>query len=224
MSICSKLKIIFLTTVIGVLYFTSLCHSVLAQSYNSPTNFYLKITNDRDDDKFYPGDRIRVRIAKKNPMGQEKLAKVWYIIGVVEFAKTEAPFDLNYTVLDDEIGRLKFYVLLKQSNGRRIEIEDEIWVELKERLLEIKLLYPDWNVILEGLARTHQIHVRGIFDDGENRSITYSEYGTTYHSLNEDIVTVTKDGFVTARNYGETEIVVTNGGFEVRSNLRVIPQ
>lgn len=224
MSICSKLKVIFLTTVIGVLCFIYVSHSVLAQSYSSQTNFYLKITNDRNDDKFYPGDRIRVCIAKKNPMGQEKLAQVWYIIGFDEFSKTEAPFDLDYTVLDDEIGLLKIYVLIKQSNGRRIEIENEIWVELKERLLEIKLLYPDRNVTLEGLALTHQIHVRGIFDDGENRSITYSEYGTTYHSLNEDIVTVTKDGFVTARNYGETEILVTNGGFETRSTVRVVPK
>ncbi len=59
-----------------------------------------------------------------------------------------------------------------------------------------------------------QLEVLGILIDDSEIDLTPSASGTTYRSSNDDVVTVSAEGLVTAVAEGDAVITATNNGYQ----------
>ncbi len=69
------------------------------------------------------------------------------------------------------------------------------------------------NGHLSVLGATMQLEVLGILIDDSEIDLTPSASGTTYRSSNDDVVTVSAEGLVTAVAEGDAVITATNNGY-----------
>lgn len=64
------------------------------------------------------------------------------------------------------------------------------------------------------IGQSQPIGVTGNFNDGSVRDIASSDDGTTFASMNNNIVQVTRNGVVTAIGNGSTTIIIRNGSHQ----------
>ncbi len=74
---------------------------------------------------------------------------------------------------------------------------------------------------LDFLGTTLELPVVGQFSDGITRAIRHHTAGTTYHSANEHVITVTQDGVLRLVGNGKTVLRVTNRDQEATLDILV---
>ncbi|MHA2068275.1 MAG: PASTA domain-containing protein, partial [Candidatus Thorarchaeota archaeon] len=79
---------------------------------------------------------------------------------------------------------------------------------------------------LLNFSPTLRMNIMGVYEDGVERKISSSEYGTAYDIADPSIATVDAEGFVTALSVGTTIITATNGELMAESEIVVhsVPQ
>ncbi len=159
-------------------------------------------------------------------------------VALVSTATNTPPFGGNILVPKEAIGTYRLLAVAEQG-GRQSEVAllaifDEILLQIEpEARLEAIDFQTDKPLRLgrargprvydnlEFLGTTLELPVVGQFSDGVIRSIRHHTTGTTYHSANEHILTVTQDGVLQLIGNGETVLRVKNRNQEATLGILV---
>lgn len=75
------------------------------------------------------------------------------------------------------------------------------------------------------IGQNKRLHVDGIYSDGVKREeLSSAAAGTTYTSTDEKVVTVDRDGLVTAQGFGTARITIKNGKYQTTVEATVKPE
>ncbi len=197
------------------------------------------------------GQHIPVTLELGNVPGVTKVTYYWYRddedmlqelaeerLALVSTAKHTPPFGGNILVPKEAIGTYRLLAVAEQG-GRQSQVEllaifDEVLlhIEPKAQLVEIdfqtdkplRLGRAGGSRVydhLDFLGKTLELPVVGQFSDGITRAIRHHTAGTTYHSANEHVITVTQDGVLRLVGNGETVLRVKNRDQEATLGILV---
>ena len=197
------------------------------------------------------GQLIPVILESGNVPGVTKVTYYWYRddedmlqelaeerLALVSTAKHTPPFGGNILVPKEAIGTYRLLAVAEQG-GRQSQVEllaifDEVLlhIEPKAQLVEIdfqtdkplRLGRAGGSRVydhLDFLGKTLELPVVGQFSDGITRAIRHHAAGTTYHSANEHVITVTQDGVLRLVGNGETVLRVKNRDQEATLGILV---
>jgi hypothetical protein len=182
---------------------------------------------------YHPGDRVTLK-AMTGP--NEQPITVFLYATQMQYSElySVAPYELSFTIPVDFTGKDTLVASAKFSDGTIVEKEVEINVVLQSNIILTGIsvdptfillwkLPPDSNPNEVMAYETEDISVGGTYSDGVKRGITFSSSGTTYASSDEKIVTVDKDGNVTAHGVGEATITIRNGKYGATVKISVKP-
>lgn len=160
-----------------------------------------------------------------------------FIVGFkpFEYDSVNKEYKLSIQVPNDVLGYrddLRVYGLDK--SGNEVELKRGVFVKLPPNVV-LKSILPNKDYMLlyklpagsdpgdVKRIESRQLTVKGVYSDGVKRNITASAHGTTYTSSNENIVTVSPEGKVTAQGLGEAKIIVKNGTYSAKVEIDVKP-
>lgn len=197
------------------------------------------------------GQRIPVILELKDLPGVTKVNYYWYgededmlqelveqKLALVATAKSTPPFGGSILIPKDAIGTYRLLAVAEQG-GRQSQVAllaifDEVLINIQPeaRLLEIDF-QTDKPLRLgraggtqvydqvDFLGKTFALPVIGRFSDGITRAIRRYSTGTTYHSANESIISVNRDGVLLLAGNGETALTVKNRNQEATLDIQV---
>ncbi len=193
------------------------------------------------------GQHIPVTLELGNVPGVTKVIYFWYRddedmlqelaeerLALVSTAKHTPPFGGNILVPKEAIGTYRLLAVAEQG-GRQSQVEllaifDEVLlhIEPKAQLMEIDFqtdkplrLGRAGGPRVYFLGKTLELPVVGQFSDGITRAIRHHTAGTTYHSANEHVITVTQDGVLRLVGNGKTVLRVKNRDQEATLGILV---
>ena len=223
----------------------------LAIAWGTQSAWPFSISEPKASTVYQSGERITVTLDLGEIPGVTKVKYYWYAededmlqelveekLALVGTAKNTPPFGGNILIPKEAIGTYRLLAVGEQG-GRQSQVEllaifDEVLVQIKPdaQLLEIDF-QTDKPLRLgraagsrvydqvDFLGKTLQLPVIGRFSDGITRSIHPHSAGTTYHSANENIITVNQDGVLRLVGNGETVLTVKNREQEATLNILV---
>jgi len=223
----------------------------LALTWGASFSWAFSIIEPKDSTVYQPGQRITVTLEIGNVPGVTKVNYFWYgededmlkelvedKLILVATAKSTPPFGGTISIPKESIGTYRFLAVAEQG-GRQSQVEliaifDEILIQVEPtaKLLEIDF-QTDKPLRLgraggvrvydqvDALGKTVQLPVIGRFADGITRPIRHHTTGTTYHSSNDSVITVSQDGVLELMGNGETVLTVKNRDQEATLNILV---
>ncbi len=120
-----------------------------------------------------------------------------------------APFVGTLEIPPTANGDLRIGVMAFDSDWNMAGTEITVRVEHGATLASIRV-DPDPVFLIMGRLESFRLHVLGMYSDGVERQITRAEFGTTYESLDRQVVTVDREGRLSAIAPGETKIRARN--------------
>ena len=197
------------------------------------------------------GQHIPVTLELGNVPGVTKVTYYWYRdgedmlqelveerLGLVSTAKHTPPFGGNILVPKEAIGTYRLLAVAEQG-GRQSQVEllaifDEVLLHIEPKAQLVAIDFQTDKPLRLGRARgsrvynhldflgtTLELPVVGQFSDGITRAIRHHTAGTTYHSANEHVITVTQDGVLRVAGNGKTELRVKNRDQEATLGILV---
>ncbi|MDH5563722.1 MAG: PKD domain-containing protein [Nitrospirota bacterium] len=216
----------------SVLALIILCGSQSAWSFS--------IREPQASSVYQAGQHMSVALDLQNLPGVTKVHYYWYgededmlktsgeeKVVLVATAKSSPPFGGNILVPQEAIGRYRLLAVAeqggRQSKHQALAIFDEVLITIEP---DAQLLDIDFQTDkplrfgraggvrvydqLDSLGTTFELPVMGEFSDGVIRAIRRQTTGTTYHSSNEQIITVNQDGVLRLMGNGKTTLTVNN--------------
>ena len=201
---------------------------ILTLLYQS--SFALNIVSPKEGQIFYAGSHLDVVV---KPDVGEKWTKV--ILGIFPMTYNTSSNEYRDTIEipPDELGTISISVLAADQNGKEIELQRNITSKLPPNVvLKSILLNKDFMLLYmppagssptdyQQFFLSKQISVGGLYSDGVERDLTSSSNGTTYASSDQNVVTVDKEGKVTAQGIGTAKIIVRNGKYSAEVDVDV---
>lgn len=206
------------------------------------------INEPKESSVHQSGQHIPVVLDLKVIPGVTKVKYYWYgededmlqelIEEKLALVSGSPPFGGKILVPREAIGTYRLLAVAeqggRQSQHESLAIFDEVLVHIepKAELLEIDF-QSDKPLRLgraggvrvydqvDSLGKTVKLPVIGRFADGITRAIRLHSTGTTYHSANESIITVTEDGVLRLVGNGETILTVKNRNQEATIDILV---
>ena len=193
----------------------------------------LQIISPKVGAVFYAGDTVTIKI--KQDSG-ENIKMVF--LGALKTAKgtmlTSPPYQYVFSIDKDFIGTETILANARLDNNKVIEARVDIQVVLPSNIALAGIRTGPNPVCLYKMPQnsnpndirifeTKSMAVSGTYSDGIKREITGSTSGTTYTSSDEKVVTVDKEGKVTAQGLGKAKITVRNGKFSAMVDVVVKP-
>ena len=216
-----------------------------------PSAWSFSIIEPTTSSRHQAGQQIPVTLELGNVPGVTKVAYYWYRededmlkelaeerLALVSTAKHSPPFGGHIQVPNEAIGTYRLLAVAEQG-GRQSQVEllaifDEVLLHIEP---EAKLMAIDFQTDkplrlgragpsrvyaqLDFLGTTLELPVVGEFSDGLTRAIRHHTAGTTYHSSNEHIITVTKNGVLRLVGNGKTKLMVKNRDQEATLDILV---
>jgi len=191
----------------------------------------LTITSPKENQIVNAGDHIDVIV---KPDAGEKWDKVLLAIFPMSYSFLSGEYKETIEIPQDALGVITITVLAVDNTGREVELHRNVLSKLPPNVaLQSILVNKDYMLLYKLPAgspaevmqriESRQLTVKGIYSDGVKRNITVSASGTTYASSNEQIVTVSPEGKVTAQGLGKAKITVRNGKYNAQVDVDVKP-
>ena len=181
------------------------------------------ITEPKSGAVFYPGDKV---IVKALSSAGENIEGVFFVATKMNKVATVSwlPYEFTFTIDSDFIGPETITAIAKMVDKTHAEAKVAINVVLPANLALKNIDVDPTLVFLYKLPfgsdpndirifETKRLGVGGMYSDGIEREITGSSSGTTYASSDEKIVTVDREGKMTAQGLGNATITVKNGKY-----------
>jgi pimeloyl-ACP methyl ester carboxylesterase len=116
----------------------------------------------------------------------------------------------------------------------KLEVSNTVTVTVMPDISSLnQLVFEPGDFLLLSPGMKRQLRVTGRFNDGHNRNLTASLFGTTYSENivdgvtikpgNSSVFSVTSEGEVLAKVPGKAEVVVTNNGITTTRQILVVP-
>lgn len=197
------------------------------------------------------GQPIPVTLELGNVPGVTKVAYYWYRededmlqelaeerLALVSTAKHTPPFGGKILVPKEAIGAYRLLAVAEQG-GRQSQVEllaifDEVLLHIEPKAQLVAINFQTDTPLrlgragpsrvyahLDFLGTTLELPVVGQFSDGITRAIRHHTAGTTYHSANEQVITVTQDGLIRVVGNGKTVLMVKNRDQEATLDILV---
>ena len=197
------------------------------------------------------GQHIPVILDLGNVPGVTKVTYYWYRededmlqemvekkLAFISTAKHTPPFGGNILVPKDAIGTYRLLAVAEQG-GRQSEVAllaifDEVLLHIEPRAQLVAIDFQTDKPLrlgrargsrvydhLEFLGTTLELPVVGQFSDGITRAIRHHTAGTTYHSSNEQVITITQDGVLRVMGNGKATLGVKNRNQEATLDVFV---
>lgn len=209
-----------------------MCVLCLNGCFSSPVSGFA-IVEPKTATTYHPGDIITIRAVEGS---DEKPKVVWLYSTNTHYSElfTVEPYKYSFEIPKRFTGTDTLVAVAKYADGTIIEKEVEINVVLpvdlvlesinaEPQFILLKKLPPESDPNDARIAETESIGVGGLYSDGVRRYIASSVDGTIYTSSNENIVTVSSEGEVTAQGVGAAIITVRNGKFSAHVDVVVKP-
>ncbi|HEX2642867.1 MAG TPA: choice-of-anchor L domain-containing protein [Thermoanaerobaculia bacterium] len=166
-----------------------------------------------------PGQTLEVVV---EPVSGAKVQRVLLTGPEVAAVDQQAPFRLQITVPLDTAGALDLKPLGANAAGDYFTGNGvQLIVRPTTQLTKLDL-QPD-EIILTGTGASRPLTVVGTYADGVIRDITEPLAGTTYQTVDPEIVTVSPQGRLTAQGAGTTTVVARNGEVQDSITVRILP-
>jgi hypothetical protein len=191
----------------------------------------ISITAPKEDEVFYAGSTFDIVV---KPDKGEEWNKVFYSIYPMDYSFLFNEYKAKARIPADLVGYQELPVAAIDKSGRVVELKRKIFIKLPVNVTLTSIMVgQDFMLVYKMIAgsspddmqriESRQLSVTGSYSDGVKREITSSASGTIYTSSDETIVTVSKDGKVTARGLGEAKITVRNGKYSAQIDIDVEP-
>ncbi len=191
----------------------------------------LTIISPKEGQVVYQGDKLTVIV---KPDSGEKWEEVLLDIYPMSYNILTNEYKEEIEIPEDETGMIDFDVLAYDKSGNKVKLTRNLFVKLPPNVVLQGIgVDPDFMVVYKLPPESdpkdiqkyefRQIGVGGIYSDGVQRYITSSTDGTTYTSSNEQVVTVDKEGKVSAKGIGKAIITVRNGKYSATVDVVVKP-
>ena len=199
--------------------------------------FALQITSPQEGQVVYQGDRLSVIV-------KPDLGEMWEEVLLGIFPMTYDALTNEYKeeieIPSDAIGNISFNVLAYNGLNEKIKLTRSLFVEMPPNVvlksivagssvagglnfISLRKMPPDSSAADIERYETEQLSVYGRYSDNINRELTSSASGTTYSSSNEQVVTVSPEGKVTAKGIGNAKIIVSNEDYSATVDVVVKP-
>jgi len=183
------------------------------------------ITTPAEKSVLTSGQQVTVTVDLGAEIGIRRVQYYWYRHGtepvtaqqasasLVATASETPPFGGVLTVPIDAIGSMRLLAIGEVARGRLASWDefDEILVQVEPSAelagIEFEVEKP-WR--LDTIGRILEMPVVGQFADGVMRRIGGGTAGSTYHSSNDQVITVYPDGLLRVAGNGKATITVTN--------------
>lgn len=216
-----------------------------------PSTWAFSIIEPKPSSVHQAGQHIPVTLELGNVPGVTKVAYYWYRededmlqelaedrLALVSTAKHTPPFGGNILVPKEAIGAYRLLAVAEQG-GRQSQVEllaifDEVLLHIEPKAQLVAIDFQTEKPLRLGGARPSRVYahldflgttlelpVVGQFSDGITRAIHHHTAGTTYHSANEQIITVTQDGVLRVVGNGKTGLMVKNRDQEATLDILV---
>ena len=165
----------------------------------------------------YAGSRLDVIV--KPDLG-EKWEEVILHIFPMYYDILKGEYREEIEIPEEKTGVITFTVMAYDKLGKKIKLSRKLLVKLPPNVVLQSIIVDDYKTLFKlplgspldmQRIESRQLHVDGMYSDGVERDLTLSSSGTTYTSSNEQIVTVSPDGKMTAQGIGTAKITVRNG-------------
>ncbi|GBE05313.1 bacterial Ig-like domain [bacterium BMS3Abin10] len=193
--------------------------------------YALTIVSPSEGQVVYQGDRLTV-IVKPDTGEDWKEVLIEVVPMSYNFLTNEYKAEIEIP-RDETTGIISFSVAGYDKGGKEFLLERSLFVKMPPNVVLQSILVDDYKTLFklppgsspEEMQRieSRQLHVFGIYSDNVNRELTSSASGTTYTSSNEQVVTVSPEGKVTAQGIGKAKITVRNGNFSAMVDVVVKP-
>ncbi len=193
--------------------------------------FGFEIIKPESGATFHPGDKISVELKTE---ATEILNGVWFYTQKMSESDFDfvPPYIFEFTVHPEFTGIETIVANGKLEDNSIIESRIQINVVLPNNIVLDKLMVEPPKIYLskvpEGTHGAHyyvnkQLDALGLYSDGDRREITSSSSGTSYTSSNDEVVTVSPEGYVTAQAVGKAKVTVSNGNYSATVDVVVKP-
>jgi hypothetical protein len=176
------------------------------------------ITSPQDGARFKEGDTVTV-VAELSPGDPEMLYVRFFVTKAMDDCgeiTTHPRYECTFTIPP---GSPSVIQISAGGKGRDTIVESQT--------ISISVTLPP-TVTLQGLksalgnklflvmiGENEQLYIKGVYSDGVERDLSSALTGTTYTSSDEKVVTIDKDGLVTAKSVGTARITVKNSKHEL---------
>ncbi len=194
----------------------------------------LSITSPQEGAEVYAGAKLQVIV---KPAPGEKWEKVILVIFPMSYNPLTNQYKEDIEIPKNVSGNISFDVLAVDKSGNEIELKRTLFVKFPPNVVlqsivashagddfvSLRKMPPDSNPVEVERYETRQLSVHGRYSDNVNRELTPSSSGTTYTSSNEQVVTVSAEGKLTAKGIGRAKITVRNGQYSAVVDVVVKP-
>jgi len=185
------------------------------------------ITTPAEKTVLTSGQQVTVTVDLGAEIGIRRVQYYWYRHGtepvtaqqasasLVATASATPPFGGVLTVPIEAVGSMRLLAVGEVARGRLASWDefDEILVQVEPSVeltgIEFEVEKP-WR--LDTIGKILETPVVGQFADGVMRRIGGGTAGSTYHSSNDQVITVYPDGLLRVVGNGKATITVTNRG------------
>ncbi len=219
--------------ILGILPFLMLLWGI-------PSTWPFSIVEPKPSSLHQSGQHIPVILDLGNVPGVTKVTYYWYRededmlqelaeerVALVSTAQHSPPFGGNVPVPKEAIGTYRLLAVAEQG-GRQSQVEllaifDEILLQIEPKAQLMEIVFQTHKPLRLGRARGSRVYdhveflgttlklpVLGRFSDGLTRPIRHHSTGSTYHSADEGVITVTQDGVLRLVGNGKTMVRVKN--------------
>ncbi|MCA9497843.1 MAG: PKD domain-containing protein [Nitrospirales bacterium] len=189
---------------------------------------------------YQSGDHISVALDLENLPGVTKVNYYWYgefddmlrefveeKLALVATAKSNPAFGGKILIPEEAIGTYRLLAVAeqggRQSQHESLAIFDEILIQIEPNAELLEIDFQTDKPLRLGrasgtrvydqvdfLGKTFELPVIGRFSDGITRSLRAQSTGTTYHSTDDNIISVNSNGMLRLVGNGETMVTVKN--------------
>lgn len=176
----------------------------------------LVVTSPLNGEEFEPGDTITI---DAQPDSALDIARVNVLVSLEGKQLEEVPgsvplkYRTTYQIPSETSGELHITVIAFTADGDLLRAPD-LAVNVIPSDVPVDLItHIDGRLeFVEGTGNTRQVTVSGVYLGDIHRSISASQFGTTYSSSDENVVVVDADGAITATGTGHAVVTVKNSG------------
>jgi len=145
-----------------------------------------------------------------------------FVIGDrVEIVHGSGAFALSFTVPPERAGKIDIKALTFGPGPDNYSVTTSLLVVPGLPLTSVSAT-PS-NVLLQSVGQQFQLRVTGQVADGTTIDLTQGTAGTSYslHSQSNRVASITTDGQIEARGFGQETVLITNAGITMTVNVTV---
>lgn len=207
----------------GIIIYLLFSHLAIQNGYA------LTIVTPSEGQVVYQGDKLTVIV---KPDAGEKWEKVQIDIYPMSYSILTNDYREEIVIPKTETGYIDFSILAYDKTGKEVELKRTLFVKLPPNVVLQSIVVDNYKTLFKlppgspldmQKIESRQLHLDGLYSDGVERDLTSSTSGTTYTSSNEQVVSVSAEGKLTAKGIGRAKITVRNGQYSAIVDVVVKP-